>query len=46
MADAKAIGIDGFALNCAPPRVDSYTPDQLTNAYEAAAASNFTVFIR
>jgi glucan endo-1,3-alpha-glucosidase len=25
MADAKAIGIDGFALNCAPPRVDSYS---------------------
>ncbi|KAJ6510689.1 glycoside hydrolase [Mycena sanguinolenta] len=45
MADAKAIGIDGFALNCAPPRVDSYTPTQLGFAYQAAAESNFTVFI-
>ncbi|KAH7100744.1 glycosyl hydrolase family 71-domain-containing protein [Auriculariales sp. MPI-PUGE-AT-0066] len=45
MVEAKAIGIDGFALNCAPPRVDSYTPDQLANAYEAAGQSNFTVFI-
>ncbi|KZV99064.1 hypothetical protein EXIGLDRAFT_726537 [Exidia glandulosa HHB12029] len=45
MAEAKAIGIDGFALNCAPPRVDSYTPDQLSFAYEAAAQSDFKVFI-
>ncbi|KAJ7812404.1 glycoside hydrolase [Mycena olivaceomarginata] len=45
MADAKAIGIDGFALNCAPPRVDSYTPKQLANAYQAAGESDFKVFI-
>ncbi len=45
MAQAQAIGIDGFALNCAPPRVDSYTPKQLANAYEAAAQLNFSVFI-
>lgn len=42
---AKEIGIDGFALNCAPPRVDSYTPKQLANAYEAAAQMDFKVFI-
>ncbi|KAF7328957.1 Alpha-1,3-glucanase/mutanase [Mycena venus] len=45
MADAKAIGIDGFALNCAPPRVDSYTPKQLANAYQAAGESDFKVFV-
>ncbi|EJD48060.1 hypothetical protein AURDEDRAFT_86471 [Auricularia subglabra TFB-10046 SS5] len=45
MVQAKEIGIDGFALNCAPPRVDSYTPKQLANAYEAAAQTNFTVFV-
>lgn len=45
MTQAKDIGIDGFALNCAPPRVDSYTPKQLANAYEAAAAVGFSVFI-
>ncbi len=45
MAQAQAIGIDGFALNCAPPRVDSYTPKQLSNAYSVAAQLNFSVFI-
>ncbi|KAJ7675128.1 glycoside hydrolase [Mycena rosella] len=45
MADAKAIDIDGFALNCAPSRVDSYTPKQLSNAYQAAGESDFKVFI-
>jgi glucan endo-1,3-alpha-glucosidase len=45
MADAQAIGIDGFALNCAPPRVDSYTPKQLANAYQAAGEMGFKVFI-
>ncbi|KAK2596777.1 hypothetical protein QQS21_006172 [Conoideocrella luteorostrata] len=45
MTQAKDIGIDGFALNCAPPRVDSYTPQQLANAYEAASQVGFTVFI-
>ena len=46
MAQAQAIGIDGFALNCAPPRVDSYTPNQLANAYEAAAQlGNFVLFV-
>ncbi|OAA32413.1 glycoside hydrolase family 71 protein [Moelleriella libera RCEF 2490] len=45
MAQAKEIGIDGFALNCAPPRVDSYTPRQIANAYEAATQLGFTVFI-
>lgn len=45
MQQAKAIGIDGFALNCAPPRVDSYTPKQLANAYQAAQELNFKVFI-
>lgn len=42
---AKETGIDAFALNCAPTRVDSYTPRQLANAYEAAAALNFLLFI-
>ncbi|EJD46378.1 glycoside hydrolase [Auricularia subglabra TFB-10046 SS5] len=45
MLQAKEIGIDGFALNCAPPRVDGYTPKQLANAYEAAKQTNFKVFI-
>ena len=45
MTQAKDIGIDGFALNCAPPRVDSYTPKQLANAYEAASQVGFTTFI-
>lgn len=42
---AQEIGIDGFALNCAPPHVDSYTPKQLANAYQAAADMGFKVFI-
>lgn len=45
MAQAQAIGIDGFALNCAPPRVDSFTPNQLANAYAAAQQLGFHVFI-
>lgn len=45
MAQAQEIGIDGFALNCAPPRVDSYTPKQIANAYQAAAETRFKVFI-
>lgn len=45
IAQAQAIGIDGFALNCAPPRVDSYTPKQLANAYEAAKQMGFHVFV-
>ncbi|KAI0974728.1 glycoside hydrolase family 71 protein [Xylaria arbuscula] len=42
---AQAIGIDGFALNCAPERIDSYTPKQLANAYQAAEETNFKVFV-
>jgi len=45
ITQAQEIGIDGFALNCAPPRVDSYTPKQLANAYDAAAQLGFHVFI-
>lgn len=45
MKQAMDIGIDGFALNCAPPRVDSYTPKQIANAYEAAGQLGFKVFI-
>ncbi|KAF3158433.1 hypothetical protein TWF106_002602 [Orbilia oligospora] len=40
---AKDTGIDGFALNCAS--IDSYTPTQLANAYEAAKQVGFKVFI-
>lgn len=42
---AQAIGIDGFALNCAPPSVDKYTPDQIAHAYAAAEEMDFKVFI-
>lgn len=45
IGQAQDIGIDGFALNCAPPRVDDYTPKQLANAYEAAGQLDFTMFI-
>ncbi|KAF2972310.1 hypothetical protein GQX73_g1336 [Xylaria multiplex] len=45
IAQAQAIGIDGFALNCAPERVDNYTPKQLANAYQAAEELGFKVFI-
>lgn len=45
IAQAQEIGIDGFALNCAPPRVDSYTPKQLANAYQAADELGFKMFI-
>lgn len=45
MAYAQDTGIDAFALNCAPTRVDYYTPKQLANAYEAASQMNFKVFI-
>ncbi|KAJ7133904.1 glycoside hydrolase [Mycena crocata] len=41
MTDAKAIGIDGLALNCAPERVDSYLLRQLANAYQAAGEVGF-----
>ncbi|KAK6527374.1 hypothetical protein TWF281_010554 [Arthrobotrys megalospora] len=43
MEIAKDTGIDGFALNCAS--IDSYTPTQLANAYEAAKQVGFKVFI-
>ncbi|KAF3935590.1 hypothetical protein ABW19_dt0203796 [Dactylella cylindrospora] len=44
MEIAKETGIDGFALNCAS--IDSYTPTQLANAYEAAKqVGGFKVFI-
>ncbi|KAI0541346.1 glycoside hydrolase family 71 protein [Xylaria digitata] len=45
IAQAQAIGIDGFALNCAPERVDNYTPKQLANAYQAAEELDFKMFI-
>lgn len=45
IVQAQSIGIDGFALNCAPPRVDNYTPRQLANAYEAAGQLGFHVFV-
>lgn len=45
IVQAQEIGIDGFALNCAPERVVSYIPKQLANAYEAAAQLDFKVFI-
>lgn len=45
MSQAQAIGIDGFALNCAPGRVDNFTPQQLANAYEAAQQVGFHVFV-
>jgi glucan endo-1,3-alpha-glucosidase len=45
MKQAQAIGIDGFALNCAPERIDTYTPRQLANAYKAAEELEFTVFV-
>lgn len=43
MAYAMEIGIDGFALNNA--NIDSYTPTQLANAYQAAQEVGFKVFI-
>ncbi|KAI1425588.1 glycoside hydrolase family 71 protein [Xylaria sp. FL1777] len=45
ITQAQAIGIDGFALNCAPERIDSYTPKQLANAYQAAEELGFKMFI-
>ncbi|KAI1357908.1 glycoside hydrolase family 71 protein [Xylaria arbuscula] len=45
IAQAQAIGIDGFALNCAPERIDDYTPKQLANAYQAAEELGFKMFI-
>lgn len=45
ITEAQAIGIDGFALNCAPERIDSYTPKQLAFAYQAAEELDFKVFI-
>ena len=43
MAYAMEIGIDAFALNNA--NIDSYTPTQLANAYQAAEEMGFKVFI-
>lgn len=43
MNTAKAIGIDGFALDIG---TDSYNAQQLGYAYAAAAATGFTVFLR
>jgi glucan endo-1,3-alpha-glucosidase len=43
MAYAMEIGIDAFALNNAI--IDSYTPTQLANAYQAAEEVGFKVFI-
>lgn len=42
MSLAKAYGIDGFALNIG---TDPYTDLQLSNAYAAAQATGFLVFI-
>lgn len=43
MAYAMEIGIDAFALNNA--NIDSYTPTQLANAYQAAQNVGFKCFI-
>lgn len=43
MRYAQEIGIDAFALNNA--NVDSYTPTQLANAYQAAENVGFKCFI-
>lgn len=43
MAYAMEIGIDAFALNNA--KVDSYTPTQLANAYQAAENVGFKCFL-
>lgn len=43
MSYAMEIGIDAFALNNA--NIDSYTPTQLANAYQAALEIGFKVFI-
>ncbi|KAI0518276.1 glycoside hydrolase family 71 protein [Xylaria bambusicola] len=45
ITQAQEIGIDGFALNCAPERIDGYTPKQLANAYQAAEELGFKMFI-
>ena len=44
---AKAVGIDGFALNIGGENIDttSYTQPQLDNAYNAAAGKDFSMFI-
>lgn len=42
MVLAQEIGIDAFALNNA--NIDSYTPTQLANAYQAASEVDFKVF--
>jgi glucan endo-1,3-alpha-glucosidase len=41
--DAKAVGIDGFALNIGPS--DGWTNEQLHLAYAAAEAAGFQMFI-
>ncbi|KAI5803928.1 glycoside hydrolase [Geopyxis carbonaria] len=43
MSSAKALGIDGFALNAGP--TDTWSATQLDLAYAAAEAVGFTVFI-
>lgn len=43
MNDAKAVGIDGFALNIGPN--DYWTLTQLHQAYAAGEAANFKMFI-
>lgn len=42
IAEASAVGISAFALNIAK---DSYTDTQLGHAYDAAANTNFKMFI-
>ncbi|CAH0038390.1 unnamed protein product [Clonostachys rhizophaga] len=41
--DAKGSGIDGFALNAGPD--DAWNADQLANAFNAADAAGFKLFI-
>jgi glucan endo-1,3-alpha-glucosidase len=43
MSYAQEIGIDAFTINCAS--IDSYTPMQLANAYQAASNVGFKVSI-
>lgn len=42
---AKAAGIDAFALNVAPSRVDTFTNDQLNFAYDSADRNGMKAFI-
>lgn len=43
ISDAKAVGIDGFALNIGPS--DPWTVTQLQQAYAAAEAASFGLFL-